>query len=413
MEEPATPQAERILQAALHALRQWETGISLDDILDSHCAAPALRRTLGSVLYSHFRHLHRHRLLLQGLLRHAPPQEVEWLLLLTCVQVFQLDGLAPESAVNIAVDYAKKHYSRSCAALVNAVMRRAREQGVPLPTARNVLPPPVYKLWQRRYAPGQLETLAQLQLQRPPFTFRACGDFQPPAEPGLQALALPWLNHYRFFSHLSGQTVLERPWLAEGRVYIQDPAAALAVEMLDWQLLPSAPRLLDLCAAPGGKSLLFAERLPAGGRIVAADRSARRQQLTAANNRRYRAGLEIVDGTCRELALPPESFDLLLADLPCSNSGVFRRRPDALWRLTPQSLLEVRKLQWEILLEALPLVKRGGLLLYSTCSIEPDENERQLERLTRQFPEWRRLKQRQLLPTALHDGAFAGLLQKN
>ena len=390
MEEPATPQAERILQAALHALRQWENGISLDDILDSHCAAPALRRTLGSVLYSHFRHLHRHRLLLQGLLRHAPPQEVEWLLLLTCVQVFQLDGLAPESAVNIAVDYAKKHYSRSCAALVNAVMRRAREQGVPLPTARNVLPPPVYKLWQRRYAPGQLETLAQLQLQRPPFTFRACGDFQPPAEPGLQALALPWLNHYRFFSHLSGQTVLERPWLAEGRVYIQDPAAALAVEMLDWQLLPSAPRLLDLCAAPGGKSFALAIDMGDKGDILSCD--VHPHKLKLIENGAARLGLRsirtaLADGRERHEAWI-EQADVVVADVPCSGLGIIRKKPDIRYK-DPKELAKLPREQRAILENAASYVRPGGTLIYSTCTVLPEENQEVITWFLKGHPEFR------------------------
>jgi 16S rRNA (cytosine967-C5)-methyltransferase len=91
-------------------------------------------------------------------------------------------------------------------------------------------------------------------------------------------------------------------------------------------------RVLDMCAAPGGKSLILAERLNGSGELVAADRSAKRQELTRENFESRNLNCEIIVGSANELRFSAESFDIILADVPCMNTGVFRHKSDALWR---------------------------------------------------------------------------------
>ena len=107
-----------------------------------------------------------------------------------------------------------------------------------------------------------------------------------------------------------------------------------------------------------------------------------------------------------------ESFDLILADVPCSNTGVIRRRPDAPWRFNEKKLQELVSLQKEILASLVPLVKKGGFLLYSTCSIEKSEDEEQISTFLERHREYTLIRQRKIFPSGKYDGAFGALLQK-
>lgn len=185
-----------------------------------------------------------------------------------------------------------------------------------------------------------------------------------------------------------GFFLLERPdWaeverlLAAGRIYLQDPATALAPELL-------APRagesVLDVCAAPGGKTLLLAAAVGAGGRVVAIDLPGLRIERLRENLRRYRdlcGRVRVVAGDGRDLSAgilaaekQPREYDAVLLDAPCSNTGVLRHRVDAKWRLGPADLVELPKLQLALLTRAAALVRSGGRIVYSTCSIEAEEN---------------------------------------
>ena len=107
-----------------------------------------------------------------------------------------------------------------------------------------------------------------------------------------------------------------------------------------------------------------------------------------------------------------ESFDLVFIDAPCTNTGVMRRRPDAAWRFSLNRLEDTAKLQRKILNALAPLVRSGGILLYSTCSIEPEEDGLQVERFLQEHPEFVLEDSQLLLPDFMHDGAFAARLRK-
>lgn len=139
-------------------------------------------------------------------------------------------------------------------------MRRALEQPQPVPEAPElVLPPVLFKRWRKRYSEAELAQLAAALLAQPEFTFRAERGFEPGE---LAAEAVPAFGEFRFFRACSAARLLESAALRDGRIYIQDPATSLAPSLPDFNGVKS---VLDLCAAPGGKSLMLGERLAGGG----------------------------------------------------------------------------------------------------------------------------------------------------
>jgi len=200
--------------------------------------------------------------------------------------------------------------------------------------------------------------------------------------------------------------------LAKGQIYIQDPATRHSVELLAPQ---PGERVLDACAAPGGKAFLIAAALGSGKDLVCTDSNEKRLPRLKQNLERLHLG--DVDTSCHDWTKPaPESmhgaFDAILLDVPCSNTGVFRRRVDVRWRLEPAGITELTKIQRQILENALPCLKPGGRLVYSTCSIEPEENEALIKSFVHDFPIVKLAATRQALPQVDGtDGAFAALLE--
>jgi len=198
--------------------------------------------------------------------------------------------------------------------------------------------------------------------------------------------------------------------LAEGSLTIQDPSAMLAVEALR-----PAPgeEVLDLCASPGTKTTQILEAMRGEGRVVACDRNREKleplRQMAAARGAKNLT-LCLVDDLGR--AAPAKGFDAALLDAPCSNTGVLARRVEARWRLRPDDLEELPRRQLELLALAGGFVRPGGRLVYSTCSLEVEENEGVVRAFLHTHPPWRLAASEQLLPAAHHDGAFWALLKK-
>jgi len=197
--------------------------------------------------------------------------------------------------------------------------------------------------------------------------------------------------------------------LEEGSLAVQDPAAMAAVEAL-----APAPgeNVLDLCASPGTKTTQIAEAMADRGRVVASDRT--EDKLQAIRRAAASHGLSSV-AVCMAAdapsQAPPGGFDAALVDVPCSNTGVLARRVEARWRLRPEDLEELPRLQSRLLTEAAALVRPGGRLVYSTCSLQSEENEQVVEAFLRRNPPWRLHRQELILPGADHDGAFWARLE--
>jgi 16S rRNA (cytosine967-C5)-methyltransferase len=204
--------------------------------------------------------------------------------------------------------------------------------------------------------------------------------------------------------------------LAQGHCYIQDPSTAPACELLAPQ---PGENVLDACAAPGGKTAYLAELMKNRGSIVASDRDAQRIRTLEENLQRL--GVEIVRSIQHDWSAsePPAglaataSFDRILVDAPCSNTGVMRRRVDLRWRLTSKDFSRMAGEQLRILRAVIPLLKPGGTLVYSTCSIEPEENEKTVRAALSEFPFLDLATEVSLLPFRDgFDGAYAAKLTR-
>jgi 16S rRNA (cytosine967-C5)-methyltransferase len=167
--------------------------------------------------------------------------------------------------------------------------------------------------------------------------------------------------------------------------------------------------ILDLCAAPGGKTTYIAQRMQNRGRIAARDNQPRR--LTLARENCVRLGV-----TCVEFQEtgPPPPFDRILVDAPCSNTGVMRRRVDLRWRVSAGEIDRLRQEQQALLAEAAPQLRVGGTLVYSTCSLEPEENEGVAREFLDRHAGFKLEHERQVLPFAEGvDGAYVARMRKS
>lgn len=193
----------------------------------------------------------------------------------------------------------------------------------------------------------------------------------------------------------------------EGGFYVQDPSTLMAVHLLDPR---PGEQVLDLCSAPGGKTLAIAERLQNTGSIVAHDIHPGRLELVRENAQRLGvSGLEIQPGP--DLGGLERRFDRVLVDAPCSNTGVLRRRIELRWRIQPEEILRLAAEQLRLLRQAALRVRPGGVLVYSTCSLEPEENGQVVEAFLREHPGWVEVARRALHPVSESvDGAFAAKL---
>ena len=228
-------------------------------------------------------------------------------------------------------------------------------------------------------------------------------------------------------SHPKAQRVPKLPNFAElaslplnalkrGECYLQDPGTAIACEVV----APKAgERVLDACAAPGGKTGYLAEMMQNSGLLIACDRDPDRIRLLEENLKRLGAKNTMVfrhDWTEEEVPRSIRSsapFDRILIDAPCSNTGVMRRRVDVRWRLTEADFDRMRQRQLAIVRNVQPLLKGGGTLIYSTCSLETEENENVVQQLLRATPRLRPEEQKQCLPFRDgFDGAFVTKLIK-
>jgi 16S rRNA (cytosine967-C5)-methyltransferase len=202
-----------------------------------------------------------------------------------------------------------------------------------------------------------------------------------------------------------------------GHCYIQDPSTVIACQLLDPQ---PGENILDACAAPGGKTAYIAELMKNQGVIVACDRDPERVKTLQGNIARlgvriaYACSLDWTHGRIPKKIASIAPFDRIFIDAPCSNTGVMRRRVDVRWRLRARDLIRMPVRQFEIARSVIGLLKPGGILVYSTCSLELEENEQLVERLLNDFPRKLRFERKEsCLPFRDHfDGAFAARLAK-
>ena len=221
------------------------------------------------------------------------------------------------------------------------------------------------------------------------------------ARPGLLPEAV-WLDETAFVRRLPG---FEAGWFA-----VQDESAMAAAHLLDPQ---PGQRVLDMCAAPGGKTTHLAALMKNEGQIVAADIDGDRLKRVEESCRRL--GVKIVETRVvprHDIDLAGEQFDRILLDVPCSNTGVLGKRPEVRWRLRPADITDLAGLQTRLLGSACAKLTPSGRLVYSTCSVEPEENRAVVDAVLREQSDFTLVKEVHHIPGQPGDGGYQALLEK-
>ncbi len=360
---------------------------SLWEQIPGHVSASQARSCRGRVLAAlRYGHLVNH--LIDRSAQRPPKQRLRALLLIAGGEWLSSGLAEPQSAqlaltANHAVEMAKQFLSAGEARFVNALLRRWPETlQRHFPTMKDRLyatcPLELLKRWQRQFAPDELQQLLQWNLGDSPswlYYPQAPCDGLPTSLAGSR-----WTDFYQLPpGPIEAGTVA---LLSQGKAYIKDPGTRFAVE---WLSPKPGDAVLDLCAAPGGKSFHIAQTIAFKGQLVAIDLPGKRYQRLHENlTRSQRQGFMPVAIAADLLQLEPSdlshqhalprSFPKVVIDVPCSNSGVLRRRPDASWRLDEMAIQAMLPLQCDLLKAASKWVAPDGDLVYSTCSIEKDEN---------------------------------------
>jgi 16S rRNA (cytosine967-C5)-methyltransferase len=363
--------------------------------------------------------------------------ELKEVLRLGAFQLTVLDRVPAHAAVDTSVALAKEAGGARAGGFVNAVLRRVGRlegmqgaDGTPSTqggdhTAAALASAASHPLWLverwlARFGPAETDALLRWNNTRPLCVLQ-------PARESVETLERRWraegieVTPAPFGAGLvTGRSrPQELPGYTEGAFLVQDPAQALLAWYAD---LPPSATLYDACAAPGGKAVTLGRTT---ARVVAGDVSRARVRRLAGNLRRAGSGREFAV-VADALEPPVRPVDAVLLDTPCLGTGSFARHPDARWRVTPEALAMLVERQAVLLDRVSAVVAPGGLLLYSTCSIEPEENERQVDRFLERHPEFRR-EPSETFPTALTsaegdlmilpqrhqmDGAFAARLRR-
>jgi 16S rRNA (cytosine967-C5)-methyltransferase len=317
---------------------------------------------------------------------------MEALLYVGAAQILYMPSVPDFAAVNETVEAAKECANPNIKKVVNGVLRnllRRREELEGIIAAspleiRESFPDELVARWIARFGAEGAEKLAKWH-----------------NEPAETYLAYPG----RFEKLPRGKRVEDMEGFEEGRFIVQDPGTGLAVELV-------APEpgecILDACAAPGGKTVQLAWR---GADVTACEVNPKRRRRLVENLKR--TNLEGKVRVVEAFDVSESQFDKVLVDVPCSNTGVLRRRPDARWNWSVEKLAALVRLQSEILDAAASRVRSGGRLVYSTCSNEPEENMRQIEALLSRRPEFDLVETKESIPFETgFDGAFAAALAR-
>lgn len=403
---------------ALEVLLEWERGEAFaQDLLERAAAQHKLAHRDAALLQTLVFAVLRNVSLLDCWLDELCDNKrletrVHWLLRLGAAQLLLLE-MAPHAAVNETVDLAQGK-ARS---LVNAVLRRAdRERArllalvARLPLHERCSHPEwLVDRWRKQLGDQPASKLCEWN-QLPADTFIRVNRLHPQPLDDAALAYFTRTDHPGFF----GADQPPRDWLMEGKCYVQDPSTALACDLLAPQ---PGDTVLDACAAPGGKTALLAQLMQNRGRIIASDSNPRRLQRMQQNLERLRVSIAetpLIDWTVSgPSAFGGLQFDRILVDAPCSNTGVMRRRVDVRWRLEPWFFQDMTRQQLTILHAMVPMLKPGGTLVYSTCSIDREENEGVVEVLLQQHRGLKLAETRGTLPWKDHvDGAFAAKLVK-
>ncbi|WP_312167264.1 RsmB/NOP family class I SAM-dependent RNA methyltransferase [Phenylobacterium sp.] len=316
---------------------------------------------------------------LEARLAKPPPEGVLNILRIGVTQAFVM-GTPAFAAVTTSVDLAASHSStRAFKGLVNGVLRGLLREPPKLDDPEALCPPWLLARWSAAFGGEAALAMAALIADEPATDL----SLKSSAEAGRLAAELEAqvLDGGTLRTARKGD-VAAWPAYGEGAWWVQDASAAIPARLLDVQ---PGESVLDLCAAPGGKTLQLAA---AGAQVVAVDRSAARLTRVQENLDRMGLAAEIVTADAGDWA-DERTFDAVLLDAPCSATGTYRRHPDVLWAARPSDVAALAGVQSRLLDSAARRVKPGGRLVYCVCSLEPEEGEAQVAAFLSRHPRFR------------------------
>ncbi len=380
--------------AAFNILQQVEAGAFSSVLLAA--AEPELQPIDRALCHELVLGVLRRQLFLDRIIEHNSKRRIESLdsavriaLRLGLYQLRFLTRIPASAAVNESVSLVRAARLSSATAFVNAVLRRAIREADYDPAA-DVSDPlekiavqtshPVWLIerWAKAFGLAEAEAFARANNVVPPTAFRVIRT-RVDQEEVLSKLRTAGATLERSEIaegawRVSGATSVVRDLSSAGQIYLQDEASQLVPQLMN---VEAGERVLDLCAAPGGKTTLMADRVGDNALIVAGDRSATRMATVIATSRlqELKAIKPVLLDATERLPFKPGTFDKVLVDAPCSGTGTLRRNPEIRWRLETGDIAAFAETQKRILRQAAEVVKPGGRLIYSTCSVEPEENE--------------------------------------
>jgi 16S rRNA (cytosine967-C5)-methyltransferase len=401
---------------ALEALRTWRKERRFADSIVSEFLAKAEladsdRAFAFELVYGVLRNL----TLLDfwiGCLRASKVQvDLRDVLRLGLYQLF-LIKTAPHAAVHETVGLVPQRQRPIVNAMLRAAVRRqsellGRADAEPL-FVRTSHPPFLVERWQQHFGAQHAEELCKWN-NLPAPVYGRINQLRIDREEFLRLYpeARPLMPGHEFVKF----DVISTDAISRGHCYIQDPSTAIACQILSPR---AGEKILDACAAPGGKTGYIAQLMKNRGTIVACDRDPRRLQILKENMARLGVGIvHILEHDWTRGHVPAEivsmaPFHRILLDAPCSNTGVMRRRLDVRWRLQPGDFPRLQQQQLKMLRTLVPLLEPQGVLVYSTCSLEPDENEQVTRPFLDGLPNLRPMEEERSLPFRDgFDGAFA------
>ncbi len=366
------------------------------------------RRWVTQVLYGVLRYREPVRYQWSDLVRRPPADRIALLLDMSVYQLFWLDQSADYAVVNEMVQLCPKAQK----GLVNAVLHRVIARGRrPQPESdamedlalRTSHPQWLLKMWAAQYSPETMRRIALADLQPGSVAVRI-NPLKLSAEQLAQRPEVT-LDENGWTLKMTGNP-LHDPWFEQGRIVVQDPSSQQAALWLDPK---PGERVLDVCSAPGTKTTQMAAMMNNRGTILACDLYEHRLRLVEQAAQKQGATIittRQMDALKADQMLAADQFDKVLMDVPCSGLGVLRHKPEILCHLRPEDLDQIILLQRQILDHVSGLVKPGGSFVYSTCTLNRKENEKQIEAFLRDHPDFSLVRQQTRFPFEADQDGF-------
>lgn len=357
-------------------------------------------------------------------------------------QILFLDKVPDYAAVNEAVEFVKKLQGQAAADLTNAVLRNIirNKENIRYPNPdediNNYLsayfshPTWLVKRWLARFGREETEKLLIANNNKPNLTIRVNNLLTNPTEMKslLNSVELKFSEgkFLKEFIRMNSLTnITDWEYFAKGYFSIQDESTGFPIKLLN---VSPGMRVLDLCAAPGGKTGFIADEMKNTGEIVAIDKFESRLKILEKNLTRLKVTNVVTKVTDAADFEDEEGFDRVLIDAPCSGLGTLTKKPDLKWKRDLGDIRKIVNIQYELLKKGASLVKQNGFIVYSTCTIEPEENFELIKKFLSENPNFALVNAGELLPKAVVDengcvatlphvhgidGAFAAKLVRN